>query len=80
MLVARRLADDARGRNHTLSAGRFEERVRDTHQRAELIRQVLLDGRGGRGGATLDQLAAAGPVGGQKATYTAPGRAQVASD
>ena len=38
-----------------LVAERFEERVRDTHQRAELIRQVLLDGRDG---APLDQLAA----------------------
>ncbi len=40
--------------NHLLVAERFEERVRDTHQRAELIRQVLLNGEKE---ATLDQRA-----------------------
>ena len=63
--------------NHALIVERFEERGHDTHQRAELIRQVLLDRRDD---ATLAQAAADHPPGGQEQAYPAPGLAQSASD
>ena len=42
--MARRLAHEARGRNHDRVAARFEERAEDAYRRARLVREVLLTG------------------------------------
>jgi two-component system chemotaxis response regulator CheB len=40
--LARRLAEDQRGRGHLWMVSRFEERAREAHERSDLIRRVLL--------------------------------------
>jgi two-component system, chemotaxis family, protein-glutamate methylesterase/glutaminase len=41
--LARRLAEPARRRGHTITAGRFEEQAAEAQQAARLIRNLLLD-------------------------------------
>jgi two-component system chemotaxis response regulator CheB len=43
-IISRRLAREARERNHLRVAERFDERERNARQRAQAIRQVLLNG------------------------------------
>jgi two-component system chemotaxis response regulator CheB len=48
--MARRLAQEARGRNHDRVAARFEGRAEDAYRRARLVRAVLLTGNGAASG------------------------------
>jgi len=41
--LTRRLADRSRRRGHRLSAGRFEQQIQDTDQRAAVIPEALLN-------------------------------------
>jgi hypothetical protein len=45
--LARRLAEPARRRGHTITATRFEEQATEAQQAARVVRELLVGGTGG---------------------------------